>query len=104
MIAIAASVFLIAMSMQAAAASAPRQQFVACLKQSVDKARADKVAPSGFGAFARQSCAAQVSGFKQGLVSFDVKNGVSRKRAEADAELQIDDYMVGASEKLDPGS
>ena len=104
MIAIAASVILAAMSMQAAAASGPRQQFVACLKQSVEKANAGKMKPENFGAFARQSCAAQMSAFKQGLVSFDVKAGVARKRAESDAELQIEDYLVGSSEKLDPGS
>jgi hypothetical protein len=103
MIAIAATMVLMAASMQAAAA-APRQQFVACLKQTVEKANAGKMKPENFGAFARQSCAAQIGSFKQGLVSFDVKNGVGRKRAEADAELQIEDYLVGASEKIHPDS
>jgi len=86
--------------MQAAAAAGPRQQFVACLKLTVDKANGDKLKPDAFGNFARQNCAAQISAFKQGLVSFDVKQGVARKRAEADAEVQIDDYVVGASEKV----
>ena len=104
MIAIAASMVIAAMSMQASAASGPRQQFTACLKQAVEKANTGKMKPENFGAFARQSCAAQMSAFKQGLVSFDLKNGVARKRAEADAELQIEDYLVGSSERLDPGS
>jgi len=104
MIAIAAMMIFSAASMQAAAAALPRQQFVACLKQSVEKAKSDKMKPEGFGTFARQNCAAQLSSFKQGLVSFDVKNGVGRKRAESDAELQIEDYLVGASEKLHPDS
>lgn len=104
MIAIAASMVLYAASMQAAAATAPRQQFVACLKQTVEKANAGKMKPENFGAFARQSCAGQIGSFKQGLVSFDLKNGVGRKRAEADAELQIEDYLVGASEKIHPGT
>ena len=103
MIAIAAMTFLAA-SMQASAAAAPRQQFVACLKQTVEKANAGKMKAENFGAFARLNCAAQIGSFKQGLVSFDVKNGVGRKRAEADADLQIEDYLVGASEKIDPGS
>ena len=102
MIAFAAIMVLAAAAMQASAA--PRHQFVTCLKQSVEKARADKVTPEGFGAFARQSCATQIGSFKQGLVSFDLKNGVARKRAEADAELQIEDYLVVSSENLDPGS
>jgi len=104
MIAIAATMVLAIASMQAAAASQTRQQFVACLKQSVEKAQADKMKPDAFGAFARQNCAAQINSFKQGLVSFDVKAGTARKRAESDADLQIDDYLVGASEKLHPDS
>ena len=101
MIAIATMAFLAA-SMQASAAAGPRQQFVACLKQTVEKANAGKMKPENFSAFARTTCAAQIGSFKQGLVSFDVKNGVARKRAEADAELQVEDYMVGASEKIHP--
>jgi len=104
MIAIAASILLAAMAMQASAASAQRQQFVACLKQAVEKANSGKMKPENFGAFARLSCAQQLTSFKQGLVSFDVKNGVGRKRAETDAELQVEDYLVGASEKIDPGT
>ena len=100
MIAIAIAVVLAATSMQAAAGS--RQEFVVCLKQAVTKANGDKVKPGAFEVFARQNCATQIGSFKQGLVSFDVKNGVARKRAESDAELQIEDYLLGASEKLDP--
>jgi hypothetical protein len=103
MIAIATMV-IAAASMQAAAATPQRQQFIACLKQAVEKANGDKLKPDGFEAFARQSCAAQITSFKQGLVSFDVKAGSPRKRAESDADLQIEDYLVGASEKLDPGT
>jgi len=103
MIATVATIVLMAASMQAAA-SASRQQFVACLKQSVDKANAGKMKPESFGAFARTNCAAQIDSFKQGLVSFDLKNGVARKRAESDADLQIEDYLIGASEKVHPDS
>lgn len=104
MIAIAASVLIASMAMQASAAPAQRQLFVACLKQAVEIANAGKMKPENFGAFARQSCAQQLGAFKQGLVSFDVKAGTGRKRAESDAELQIEDYLVGSSERLDPGS
>ena len=104
MIALTTSLAFVVMAMQAAAANVPRQQFVACIKQSVEKAKSDKILPDAFAAFARSNCAGQFEAFKQGLVSFDVKNGVARKRAEADAELQIDDYLIGAAEKLAPDS
>lgn len=104
MIAIAASILVASMAVQASAASGQRQQFVACLKQAVEKANSGKMKPENFGAFARLNCADQLGAFKQGLVSFDLKNGVGRKRAESDAELQVEDYLVGASEKIDPGT
>jgi hypothetical protein len=103
MIAIATMV-ITAASMQAAAASGQRQQFVACLRQSVEKAKTDKLKPEGFGDFARQNCAAQIGTFKQGLISFDVKAGSPRKRAESDADVQINDYLTESSEKLQPDS
>jgi len=104
MIAFAALMVLTAMTTQASAAPAQRQQFVACLKQAVEKANTGKMKPENFETFARQSCAEQITSFKQGLVSFDVKAGGPRKRAESDADLQIEDYLVGASEKIDPGT
>ncbi|HMI40781.1 MAG TPA: hypothetical protein VK485_06080 [Sphingomicrobium sp.] len=103
MITIVASMALSA-AVQASAASTQRQQFTTCLRQAVDKANADKLKPDGFEAFARQSCAGQITSFRQGLVNFDVKAGGPRKRAESDADLQIEDYLVGASEKLNPGT
>lgn len=104
MIATAASILVALMAVQASAAPAQRQQFAACLKQAVEKANSGKMKPENFGAFARLNCADQLGAFKQGLVSFDVKNGVGRKRAESDAELQVEDYLVGASDKIDPGT
>jgi hypothetical protein len=104
MIAIATMVITAASMQAAAAASTQRQQFVACLREAVAKANGDKMKPEAFGPFARQSCAVQIGTFKQGLVSFDVKAGSPRKRAESDADAQIDDYLVESSEKLHPDS
>ena len=103
MIVFVATVALSAASVQVAA-PAQRQQFIACLRQAVEKANSNKLKPDAFEAFARQTCAEQITSFRQGLVSFDVKAGGPRKRAESDADLQIEDYLVGASEKLDPGT
>lgn len=95
---------IIAAAAQGAASDAPRKAFVECLKQSVEKARGDKVGASAFAVVARQSCAGQLGTFRSGLVSWDVKAGTSRKQAEADADAQIDDYLAGAAEKLEPES
>lgn len=95
---------LAAAAAQGAMPEAPRKAFVECLKQSVEKARADKVAVGAFAPVARQACAGQITAFRTVLVGWDVKAGTPRKRAEADADSQIDDYLAGAAEKLDPGS
>lgn len=85
-------------------ATAQRQQFVACLRAAVTKAQSDKVKPADFDALARQACAAELTSFRAALVAWDVKSGSPRKRAETDADVQIGDYVISASEKLDSGS
>ena len=91
MIAIASAITMTAMQ---ATINAPRAAFVACLKAAGEKAKSEKVAADAYGAYIRAQCEAQATSFKSALVSFDVKNGISRKQAQSDADLQIDDYVV----------
>lgn len=77
-----------------AAISAPRAAFVACLKQASAQAMSNKVSTDAFEGVARSACAAQASSLKGALVGFDAKNGVARKQAAADADLQINDYLA----------
>ncbi|MCA1652658.1 MAG: hypothetical protein ABR588_04670 [Sphingomicrobium sp.] len=71
-----------------------RAQFSACLKTSIEKGTAAKIAPDGFTAFAKESCAAQQAGFRSALIAYDVKAGWTRKKAEPDADSQIGDYLA----------
>jgi hypothetical protein len=84
----------IAMAGLQATIAAPRAAFMSCLKQASAKAASDKVGADSFEAALRSACSAQASSFKGALVSFDVKNGVARKQAATDADLQIDDYLA----------
>jgi hypothetical protein len=86
-------------SLQTAAADSSRKAFVACLHDLIDKAKADKVTADGFGAFAEAQCGAAADSFKSAMVGFDVKNKVPRKRAEADAQSSIDDYLATAADR-----
>ena len=74
--------------------AAPRAAFVACLKDAASKASTQKVGGDGFESFARTNCSGQAGGLKTALVGFDVKNGVARKQASSDADMQIDDYLA----------
>ena len=82
-----------------ASIAAPRQGFIDCLKKASLQAKAQRVAPDQYSAFAMQQCAAAGDSFKSALVAFDVKNGVKRSQAAADAQLQLDDYLSMSAEK-----
>ena len=82
-----------------ASIAAPRQDFTDCLKKASQQAAAQQVAPDQYGAFATQQCAAPAAGLRNALTAFDVKNGVKRAKAVADAQLQLDDYIAMSAEK-----
>ena len=84
-----------------ASIAAPRQDFTDCLKKASQQAAAQQVAPDQYGAFATQQCAAPAAGLRNALTAFDVKNGVKRAKAAADAQLQLDDYIAMSAEKYE---
>jgi len=82
-----------------------RAHFVVCVREAMDKASATKIAPDGFAAFARQSCASQLGAFRGDLISYDIKAGWTRKKAEPDADGQIGDTLADWVERYrDKGS
>lgn len=93
-----ASVIALA-AVQTAAANDSRTELRSCLKEAVEQAKMDKITPDAFPAFANGRCGKAADGLKSALVSFDVKNKVPRRRAESDAQLQIDEFVTMAAEK-----
>lgn len=90
---------IVAAALVAGGAGEPRQAYSACLRDAVANAKAANVTGDGFKAYARESCAAAEAPFKQTLVAFNVKNGMSRKSAADDADVQIDDYLFSAEDR-----
>ena len=70
-----------------------RAKFAECLRGSMGKATTAKIDAPGFAAFARQECAAEVTGFHSALATYDMKAGWARKKADSDADQQIRDYL-----------
>ena len=99
MIAMLIASAILAAAWQTAQADAARKAFTQCLREAVDKAASQKVPATGFEAFVRTNCDASASSLKSAMIAFDVKNKVSRKQAMSDAQLQVDDYYVGALDR-----
>ncbi|MDP1908717.1 MAG: hypothetical protein Q8K85_10475 [Hyphomicrobium sp.] len=79
----------------------PRKNFVACLKGAFDSALTQNVASPDYGAFIIRTCTAQADSLRSGLIGFDLKNGIRRTQAAADAQAQIDDYVAMSTEKYE---
>ena len=93
-----ASVIALA-AFQTAAANNSRTELRNCLKEAVEQAKVDKIGADAFPAFANERCGKAAAGLKSALVSFDVKNKVSRRQAESDAQLQIDEFVTMAADR-----
>lgn len=77
----------------------PRAAYRTCLNDAVVSAKGANVGIDGFKDYARRTCGTIENGFKSKLVSFNVKNGMSKKAALEDAEVQLEDYVYPYEEK-----
>jgi len=91
----ASAIYLTALQ---AAINAPRSAFQACLKESVDKATAQKIEGDSYDAFVRNACGSQLDRFKSAVIGFDIGNKMSRKDAGADADAMIADFVSGSAD------
>jgi hypothetical protein len=77
-----------------ASIAAPTDAFRACLREAVTKAKSEKVAGDGIEAYLKTACTAQMGTLKDALITFRIKNGMTRKAAASDAEMTVDDYVA----------
>ena len=92
------SVIMLA-AVQSAAVNGARDGLRNCFKEAITQAKTDKVPKEGFQAFAHGRCTAQETSFTAAVWAFDAKNKVSKKQSSADAQLQIEDFLIMADEK-----
>lgn len=90
---------LAAVAIYAGVAGDTRKAYSACLNDAVASAKAAKIPADGFKAHAHQTCAAVEATFRKELAAFNMKNGMGRKTATEDAQIQIDDYVYTADER-----
>ena|SRR5881394_2365286 len=76
-----------------ASIAAPTTAFRGCLHDAAAKASSDKVGADAIENYLRSACTAQMGTLKDALVSFRIKNGMTKPAAAKDAEMTIDDYV-----------
>jgi hypothetical protein len=76
-----------------ASIEAPTTAFRGCLHDAAAKATSEKVSADTIETYLRNACTVQMSGLKDALVAFRIKNGMTKKAAADDAEMTIDDYV-----------
>ncbi|MFP5329316.1 MAG: hypothetical protein ACLGHC_04160 [Alphaproteobacteria bacterium] len=81
------------------AGNADRTAYVSCLKNAVVSAKSANVGVDAFKDYAHKTCAAIEESFKAKLVAFNLKNGMSKKAAAEDADIQLEDYVYTAEER-----
>ena len=89
---LAATAFLAGVSAQ------PREAYTVCLSNAFVNAKISKVPVDDFKAYAHKTCAAAEDELRKTLAAFNVKNGMGKKTATEDAQVQIDDYVFTAEE------
>ena len=91
-------ILLTAAAMLTGAGAGPREAYTVCLSNAFASAKSTKVPVDNFKSYAHQTCAADEEALKKSLTAFNVKNGMGKKSATEDAQVQIDDYVFTAEE------
>ena len=74
--------------------NAPRDAFRACLRAASEKAETEKVGGEAIEAYLRNACSGQASSLRSAVAAFNMKNGMARNTAAADASSTVDDYLA----------
>lgn len=89
----------VSLTMLQATINVPRDAFRDCLKQASSAAVSEKVVADAFETYARGKCSVQADSLRKALVAFDMKNGMGKKAAAANADVTVDDYLASPVEK-----
>lgn len=74
--------------------NAPRDAFRTCLRAASEKAETEKVGGEAIEAFLRNACSGQASSLRSAVAAFNMKNGMARNTAAADASSTVDNYLA----------
>lgn len=81
-----------------ASITAPRIAFSKCIEQAQTRAKVEKVAADAYADYLRAACSEQGEKLKAALTAFDVKNGIKRAQAAADASRDVTEGFTSSAE------
>ena len=77
----------------------PRKNYSACLKRFETKSLGEKMTPDAYSAAIKTACPAEAAAFTKALVTYDVAMGTKRAKAEANAAIDLADYVLTSEER-----
>jgi hypothetical protein len=77
-----------------ASIAAPTDAFRGCLHDAASKAKNDKITGDAIEGYLKNACTVQMGTLKSALVTFRIKNGMTKKAAAEDADMTVDDYVA----------
>ncbi|TFI57381.1 hypothetical protein E2493_15465 [Sphingomonas parva] len=89
---------LAAAAPSAAPSAQARKVYGACIQKVIKAKTADKLSGDAFTAAVKSTCANEEAAFVKSLVDYDVASGLKRADAEEGARLQVEDYLINASD------
>ena len=81
------------------AINAPRRAYATCLKAFESKNLSEKVATAAYSTAVKAACPSEAAALVQALVAFDVAMGTKRAAATANAQRDLDDYLMTSEER-----
>ena len=93
------SVTAVSLTMLQGAINAPREAFRECTRTAAAKAHSENVGGDAFEAYMRNSCSVQIGSLRSAIQAFNMKNGMAKKAAAADADLTVEDYAASPVEQ-----
>lgn len=84
----------ITLAMLQASIAGPTDTFRSCLHEAAGKASGDKVGGDKIEDYLKTTCSVQMNALTDAIISFRMKNGMSKKAAAGDAEMTVEDYVA----------
>lgn len=78
---------------------APRRAYATCLKTFEANSLKAKVSTAAYSTAVKSACPTEAAALIQALVAFDVAMGTKRAAANANAQRDLDDYILTSEER-----